>query len=140
MFKQRPLSEGDKSCQINTSNIFSLYLIFDHATLELIEIGKAMSILRITIRTFQNEEHADLFLEISKNTPKLLDKHGLKVKFTVAQKRKQKNQVVSVWEYEDEKHMQDVRKTISAMSKFPNALNPKEVVYESNVIHSFDSY
>ena len=98
-----------------------------------------MSILRITIRTFQNEEHADLFLEISKNTPELLNKHGLKVKFTVAQTRKQKNQVVSVWEYEDEKHMQNVRKTISAMSKFPNALNPKEVVYESNVINSFDS-
>ena len=59
-----------------------------------------MSILRITIRTFQNEEHADLFLEISKNTPELLNKHGLKVKFTVAQTRKQKNQVVSVWEYQ----------------------------------------
>ena len=139
MFKQRPLCERDNSCQINTSNIFSLYLIFENAILRHIEVGKAMSILRITIRTFQNEEHADLFLEISKNTPELLNKHGLKVKFTVAQTRKQKNQVVSVWEYEDEKHMQNVRKTISAMSKFPNALNPKEVVYESNVINSFDS-
>ena len=140
MFKQRKLSEGDNSCLINASKIFSLYLIFVHATLGHIKIGNAMSILRITIRTFQNEEHADLFLEISKNTPELLDKHGLKVKFTVSQTRKQKNQVVSVWEYEDERHMQNVRKTISAMSKFPNALNPKEVVYESNVIHSFDSY
>ena len=140
MFKQRPLCERDNSCQINTSNIFSLYLIFENATLRHIEVGKAMSILRITIRTFQNEEHANLFLEISKNTPELLSKHGLKVKFAVAQTRKQKNQVVSVWEYEDEKHMQNVRKTISTMSKFPNALNPKEVVYESKVINSFDSY
>ena len=140
MFKQRPLSESEKSCHININNIFSSYLIFVDATQRHVKVGNAMSILRITIRTFQNEEHADLFLEVSKNTPELLDKHGVKVKFTVAQTRKQKNQVVSVWEYEDEKHMQNVRKTISAMSKFPNALNPKEVVYESNVIHSFDSY
>ena len=37
-----------------------------------------MSIVRVTVRTFQNAEHATLFTGISANIPDLLKKHGLK--------------------------------------------------------------
>ena len=61
---------------------------------------------------------------------------GLEAKFTISQSISQLNQVVSVWEYKDEDHMNEVRKFLSAQSRLPNSLAPKEIAYETKVIHS----
>ena len=95
-----------------------------------------MAIVRVTIRTFQNLEHAELFLSIGASTKDGLRKAGLEAKFTISQSISQPNQVVSVWEYKDEDHMNEVRKFLSAQSRLPNSLAPKEIAYETKVIHS----
>tara|TARA_B100001741_G_scaffold312274_1_gene315255 strand:+ start:1169 stop:1459 length:291 start_codon:yes stop_codon:yes gene_type:complete len=95
-----------------------------------------MAIIRVTVRTFQNLEHAELFLSIGASTKDGLSKAGLEAKFTISQSISQLNQVVSVWEYKDEDHMNEVRKFLSAQSRLPNSLAPKEIAYETKVIHS----
>ena len=95
-----------------------------------------MAIVRVTIRTFQNLEHAELFLSIGASTKDSLEKAGLEAKFTISQSISQPNQVVSVWEYKDEDHMNEVRKFLSVQSRLPNSLAPKEVAYETKVIYS----
>ena len=95
-----------------------------------------MAIIRVTVRTFQNLEHAELFLSIGASTKDGLNRAGLKAKFTISQGISQLNQVVSVWEYNDEDHMNEVRKFLSAQSRLPNSLAPKEIAYETKVIHS----
>ena len=97
-----------------------------------------MAIVRVTIRTFQNSEHAELFIQLGKTNNTLLDT-GLKVNFTMAQSATQKNQVISIWQYDDESHMNTVRKKLSSLSKLPNSLMPKEIAYEAKVVHSLPS-
>ena len=95
-----------------------------------------MAIIRVTVRTFQNLEHAELFLSIGAGTKDGLNKASLDAKFTISQSISHPNQVVSVWEYKDEDHMNEVRKFLSAQSRLPNSLAPKEIAYETKVIHS----
>ena len=95
-----------------------------------------MAIIRVTVRTFQNLEHAELFLSIGASTKDGLNKASLDAKFTISQSTSQPNQVVSVWEYKDEYHMNEVRKFLSAQSRLPNSLAPKEIAYETKIIHS----
>ena len=97
-----------------------------------------MAIVRVTIRTFQNSEHAELFIQLGKTNNALVDT-GLKVNFTMAQSETQKNQVISIWQYDDESHMEAVRKKLSSLSKLPNSLMPKEIAYEAKVVHSLKS-
>ena len=44
-----------------------------------------------------------------------------------------KNQVTSIWEYDDEKHMKEVRSYLSQFNSIPNSLSPKEIAYEGEV-------
>ncbi len=95
-----------------------------------------MAIVRVTIRTFQSSEHAELFLSIGARTKDDLVKAGLEAKFTISQSMAQPNQVVSIWEYRNEQHMNKVRKFLSSQSRLPNSLSPKEIAYEAKVLHS----
>ena len=52
----------------------------------------------------------------------------------VIQNVDQKNQVTSIWEYDDEKHMKELRAYLSQYNSIPNSLSPKEVAYEGEVI------
>ena len=97
-----------------------------------------MAIVRVTVRTFQNSEHAELFIHFGKTVGTLVDT-GLKVNFTMAQSETQKNQVVSIWQYDDESHMKAVRKKLSSLNKLPNSLMPKEIAYEAKVVYSLTS-
>ena len=94
-----------------------------------------MSIVRVTVRTFQNAEHAELFIQLGKSFD-VLSETELKVNFTMAQSERQKNQVVSIWQYDDENHMKEVRKKLASLNKLPNSLMPKEIAYEAKVVHS----
>ena len=97
-----------------------------------------MAIVRVTIRTFQNSEHAELFIQLGKTNNALVDT-GLKVNFTMAQSEIQKNQVISIWQYDDENHMRAVRRKLASLNKLPNSLMPKEIAYEAKVVHSLTS-
>ena len=44
-----------------------------------------------------------------------------------------KNQVTSIWKYENEKHVKEVRSYLSKHNSIPNSLSPKEVAYEGEV-------
>ena len=61
-----------------------------------------MSIVRITVRTFQNEDHANLFLMGAKSVLIEDTKSSLKLNSKIIQNPNQKNQITSIWEYEDE--------------------------------------
>ena len=95
-----------------------------------------MSIVRVTVRTFQNAEHATLFTGISANIPDLLKKHGLKADCRIARSQEKPHEIISIWVYDDEAHMEAVRKVLAEFSKFPNSLNPKEVAYQADVLAS----
>ncbi len=95
-----------------------------------------MAIIRVTIRTFQSLEHAELFLSIGKNIKDDLAEAGLDANFNISQSILQPNQVVSVWEYRNEEHMNEVRKFLSKQSRLPNSLAPKEIAYETKVVYS----
>ena len=97
-----------------------------------------MTIVRVTVRTFQNSEHAEFFIQFGKTFETLVDTE-LKVNFTMAQSEIQKNQVISIWQYDDESHMKAVRKKLSSLNKLPNSLMPKEIAYEAKVVHSLKS-
>ena len=67
-----------------------------------------MSIMRITVRTFQNEQHAEMFIAISQKIYEDALKDKLKVNFTMIQNTSLKNQVTSIWKYDDENHVKEV--------------------------------
>ena len=92
-----------------------------------------MTILRITVRTFQNEEHANMFLLMSQNINENIHDSDLKINVRIIQNPKQKNQITSVWEYDDEKHMSQVRSYLSKFNNIPNSLSPKEIVYMGEI-------
>ena len=68
-----------------------------------------MSIMRITVRTFQNEQHAEMFIAISQKIYEDALKDKLKVNFTMIQNTSLKNQVTSIWKYDDENHVKEIR-------------------------------
>jgi len=88
-----------------------------------------MSILRITVRTFQNEDHANMFLLLGEKIANDDKKIELRFNFKIIQNPTQKNQVSSIWEYENEKHMNEIRSYLSKHNSLPNSLSPKEIVY-----------
>ena len=93
-----------------------------------------MSIVRIYVRTFQNEEHADLFLLFCQKLKNECKKNNLKINLTVLQNENNKNQVTSIWKYDDEQHVKKIRSHISKHVKMPNSLSPKEILYTGDVI------
>ena len=93
-----------------------------------------MSIMRITVRTFQNEQHAEMFVAISQKIYEDAMKDNFKINFTMIQNPSLKNQVTSIWKYDNEKHIKDVRSYLSKHNSIPNSLSPKEVVFTGDVI------
>ena len=55
-----------------------------------------MQIVRVTIRTFQSAEHAELFLSVGSGVKQQLSNAGLKVKFSICQSISLQNQVISI--------------------------------------------
>ena len=98
-----------------------------------------MQIVRVTIRTFQSVEHAELFLSIGSGVRQQLSNSGLTAKFSICQSFSLPNQVISIWYYDNEKHMKAVRGVLSNQSRLPNSLVPKEVAYETKIIHMEDN-
>ena len=45
-----------------------------------------------------------------------------------------KNQVTSIWRYDNERHVKDVRSYLSKHNSIPNSLSPKEVVYTGEIV------
>lgn len=93
-----------------------------------------MSIVRITVRTFQNEQHAEMFIAISKKIYEDAVNYNFKINFTMIQNPSLKNQVTSIWKYDNEKHIKEVRSYLSKHNSIPNSLSPKEVVFIGDVI------
>ena len=93
-----------------------------------------MSIMRITVRTFQNEQHAEMFVAISQKIYEDAMKNNFKINFTMIQNPSLKNQVTSIWKYDNEKHIKEVRSYLSKHNSIPNSLSPKEVVFTGDVI------
>ena len=94
-----------------------------------------MSIIRVTVRTFQNEDHAAMFLQIGKTVPELVRAAGHKCRCKMALSQRNRTEILSIWEYDDEEHMKAVRKTLSELSKLPNSLMPKEIAYQADIVH-----
>ena len=92
-----------------------------------------MSIIRLTVRTFQSVEHANMFIVMSEKIAYESTKSDLKINMKVIQNVDQKNQVTSIWEYDDEKHMKKLRNYLSQFNSIPNSLSPKEIAYEGVV-------
>ena len=97
-----------------------------------------MAIIRITVRTFQNEEHAKLFLAVSDQTIPALEERGIKVNAKIAITQNKKHEVISVWEYDDEAHMKMVRLAIAKFSALPNSLSPKEVSFQAEIVKGIE--
>ena len=93
-----------------------------------------MSIIRITVRTFQNEQHAEMFIAMAQKIDETSKKDGFKISFTMIQNQTLKNQVTSIWRYDNEKHVKDVRSYLSKHNSIPNSLSPKEVVYTGEIV------
>ena len=93
-----------------------------------------MSIIRITVRTFQNEQHAEMFVAISQKIYEDAMKDNFKINFTMIQNPSLKNQVTSIWKYDNEKHIKEVRSYLSKHNSIPNSLSPKEVVYTGEIV------
>ena len=92
-----------------------------------------MSIIRLTVRTFQSVEHANMFIVMSEKIANESNNTDLKIKMKIIQNVDQKNQVTSIWEYNDEKHMKEVRSYLSQYNNIPNSLSPKEISYHGEV-------
>jgi hypothetical protein len=90
--------------------------------------------MRITVRTFQNEQHAEMFVAISQKIYEDAMKDNFKINFTMIQNPSLKNQVTSIWKYDNEKHIKEVRSYLSKHNSIPNSLSPKEVVFTGDVI------
>ena len=98
-----------------------------------------MSIIRITVRTFQKQEHAQLFLAVSDQTIPLLEEKGVRVNAKIAITQNKKHEVISVWEYDDEAHMKLVRSAIAKFSALPNSLSPKEVSFQATIVKDIET-
>ena len=92
-----------------------------------------MPITRVTVRTFQNKEHAELFINFAKTSNAELNNQGLKFNMQLIQSSSLYNQVISIWTYENENHMKIIRKALSKFNPIPNSLMPKEIAYEGEV-------
>ena len=92
-----------------------------------------MPITRVTVRTFQNKEHAELFINFAKTSNADLNNQGLKFNMQLIQSSSLYNQVISIWTYENENHMKVLRKVLSQFNSIPNSLVPKEIAYEGEV-------
>jgi len=92
-----------------------------------------MSIVRLTVRTFQSVEHANMFIVMSEKIANESSDTELKINMKIIQNIDQKNQVTSIWEYDDEKHMREVRSYLSQYNNIPNSLTPKEIAYHGEV-------
>ena len=92
-----------------------------------------MSIIRVTVRTFQSVENANMFIVMSEKVANDSNNTDLKINVKVIQNVGQKNQVTSIWEYDNEKHMKEVRSYLSQFNSIPNSLSPKEIAYEGEV-------
>ena len=55
---------------------------------------------------------------------------------SIIQNQENKNQVTSIWTYDDEKHLKEVRSFLSKHSSMPNSLAPREIVYSGEVVMS----
>ena len=97
-----------------------------------------MAIVRITIRTFQNQEHAQLFLAISDQTIHALEEKGFKVNAKIAITQNKTHEVISVWQYDDELHMKMVRTAIAKFSALPNSLSPKELSFQAEIVKDIE--
>ena len=93
-----------------------------------------MSIMRITVRTFQNNYHAEMFIAMSQKIMEDALKDKFKINFTMIQNRTSKNQVTAIWKYDNEQHLKEVRSYLSKHNSIPNSLSPKEVVFSGDVI------
>ena len=93
-----------------------------------------MKIFRITVRTFQNDEHAALFLAITEQAITALEEKGIKAKAKIGVTQNKKHEVISIWEYDNEAHMKTVRSTLAKFSALPNSLSPKEVSFQADVV------
>ena len=93
-----------------------------------------MAIFRITNRTFQNEEHAALFLAITEQAITTLREKGIKAKAKIEVTQNKKHEVISCWEYNGEAHMKTVRSTLAKFSALLNSLSPKEVSFQADVV------
>ena len=93
-----------------------------------------MPIFRITVRTFQNDEHAALFLAITEQAITALRENGIKAKAKIGVTQNKKHEVISFWEYADEVHMKTVRSTLAKYSALPNSLSPKEISFQADVV------
>ena len=92
-----------------------------------------MSIVRVTVRTFQSVEHANMFIVMTEKIANESNNTDLKINMKIIQNVDQKNQVTSIWEYDDEKHMRKVRSFLSQYNNIPNSLSPKEISYHGEV-------
>jgi len=92
-----------------------------------------MSIIRLTVRTFQSVEHANMFIVMSEKIANESNNTDLKINMKIIQNVDQKNQVTSIWEYDDEKQMKEVRSYLSQYNNIPNSLSPKEISYHGEV-------
>ena len=92
-----------------------------------------MSIIRLTVRTFQSVEHANMFIVMCEKIASESHNTDLKLNMKIIQNVDQKNQVTSIWEYDDEKHMKEVRGYLSQYNSIPNSLSPKEIAYHGEV-------
>ena len=92
-----------------------------------------MSIIRLIVTTFQSFEHANMFIVMSEKIANESTNSDLKINMKVIQNVDQKNQVTSIWEYENEKHMKKLRNYLSQFNSIPNSLSPKEIAYEGVV-------
>ena len=72
-----------------------------------------MSIMRITVRTFQNEQHAEMFIAISQKIMEDTLKDKFKIDFKMIQNKSTKNQITAIWKYDNEQHLKEVRKYLS---------------------------
>ena len=92
-----------------------------------------MSIIRLTVKTFQSVEHANMFIVMSEKIANESNNTDLKINMKIIQNVDQKNQVTSIWEYNDEKHMKEVISYLSQYNNIPNSLSPKEISYHGEV-------
>ena len=74
-----------------------------------------------------------MFVVMSEKIANESNNTDLKINMKIIQNVDQRNQVTSIWEYDDEKHMKEVRSYLSQFNSIPNSLSPKEIAYEGEV-------
>ena len=74
-----------------------------------------------------------MFILMAQKIAQEATKEKFKTNMKVVQNKSLKNQVTSIWQYDD-KHVKEVRSYLSKHSELPNSLSPKEVVYFGDVV------